>query len=248
MFEQRETLYQYHQCMKTAQNVKLRTKVLWGFYFAFLSATSFQRLLKTKPVMMHFQRASERARACNNCFQAQMYLLIECQQSKRSFKTNLESPLCTLTPSDWLTHRCPADGPWDNSLLFTTVSTTHKSGNSGEGEPPYQKCTRQTTQELSKTSVVWAHKTTTCRHPPPPSWRKLLRSWYSRIICSYGPTEVLKVASSFYLWKVTASPYLLPIVKSAVLHSIHLLRTLTAIYRFYREISYKKSVVSKPLQ
>lgn len=36
MFEQRETLwYQWHQCVKTAQNVNLRRKGLWGFYFAF---------------------------------------------------------------------------------------------------------------------------------------------------------------------------------------------------------------------
>lgn len=65
--------------------------------------------------------------------------------------------------------------------LFTTISTTHKSGTSGKGELPYQQCTIQILQQLSKTSVVWAHNKTTFS-----PGRRLL--WFQNYICilAYG--------------------------------------------------------------
>ena len=156
--------------------------------------------------------------------------------------------LSTPVPSGWPTQSCPANGlqvkasPWDNSLLFTVCSTTHKSGTSGERDPPYQQRTNKIIQQLPKTSVFWAHKTIT--------WspgRRLLQSWYSRIMFSYCPTEVLKVAFTSASEKAQP-PLLTTYSKPAALHSTHLLRTLTGIHRFYRERLCKKSVASKPLQ
>lgn len=185
---------------------------------------------------MRFQRASEWAHAFHNCFQAQMYLLIGCQKSKRSFKINLESLLHTAMPSDWLTQTCPVMACRSELAHGTILSCLPRR--------PHQQCTSQILQQLPKTSVVWAHNKTACS-----PWRRLLWSSYSRIVFSYQPMEFLKVASTFNFQKGTTPPSLLTTCsKPPALHSIHLLWTLTRIYRFYRETLCKKSAISKSLQ
>lgn len=98
----------------------------------------------------------------------------------------------------------------------------------------------QITQQLPRTSAVWAHEIAMW----PPEERLLKSSKFKNyvFILAYGNPK----SGSCYLWKSTAP--LTTYRKPAALHSIHILWTPSGIWVFCREILCKESVVSKPPQ